>query len=186
MPKTAPPTPQLPQLPVDRRFSYRFNMIGRALSQHMLLHVGREFGLNLAEYRILSILADQKNPSIRDIAAHTQLDKAHVTRAVAGLLGRGLVTHIVDEQDRRLRVVKLTRAGRAMITATLPIAIERQERLERRLTAAELRILWKALSVLSEEAEQMLAEEQQKGARHRRAVGVVEQITARSGRNVAR
>ena len=127
-----------------------------------------------------------KTPSIKDIAAHTQLDKAHVTRALADLLERRLVTQIVDEQDRRLRVVKLTRAGRAMITATLPIAIERQERLERRLTAAELRVLWKALAVLSEEAEQMLAEEQQKGARRRRAVGVVEQITARSGRNVAR
>lgn len=186
MPKTAPTTRPLPQLPVDRRFSYRFNMIGRALAQHMLLHVEREFGLNLAEYRILSILADRKSPSIKDIAAHTQLDKAHVTRALVDLIGRGLVTQIVDKQDRRLRVVKLTLAGQAMVTATLPISIERQERLERRLTAAELRVLWKALSVVLEEAERMLAEEEQKGARRKRAVGVVEQITARSGRNAAR
>ena len=73
-------------LPLDRRFSYRFNTIGSMRSaQHMLLHVDRKFGLNLAEYRILSILADRKTPSIKDIAAHTQLDKAHVTRALTDL-----------------------------------------------------------------------------------------------------
>lgn len=176
----------MPQLPVDRRFSYCFNMIGRALTQQMRLYVEREFGLNLAEYRILSILADRKSPSIKDIAAHTQLDKGHVTRALVDLIGRGLVTQFIDKQDRRLRVVELTRAGRAMVTATLPISIERQDRLERRLTATALRVLWKALSVVLEEAERMLAEEEQKGARCKRAVGAVEQITPRSGRNTAR
>ena len=114
----------MPRLPQDRRFSYRFNAIAARLAQHMLLHVDREFGLNLAEYRILSVLAERKSPSNRDIAAHTQLDKAHVTRALTDLIGRGLVSQIVDKQDRRLRVVKLTRAGQAMITATLPIAID--------------------------------------------------------------
>jgi DNA-binding MarR family transcriptional regulator len=182
MPKSAPTTRPTPQLPLDRRFSYRFNMIGRALAQHMLLHVDRELGLNLAEYRVLSILAERKSPSIKDIAVHTQLDKAHVTRALADLAVRGLVTQAVDKRDRRLRVVALTRAGQAMVTATLPMAIERQKRLERRLTAEELRVLWKALAVLSEEVEQMLAEAEQEGTRRRRALDVVEQSTARSGR----
>ena len=186
MPKIAPATRPMPQLPVDRRFGYRFNMIGRALAQHMLLHVERKFGLNLAEYRILSILADRESPSIKDIAAHAQLDKAHVTRTLVDLVGRGLVTQVVDEQDRRLRVVKLTRAGRTIVTETLPISIERQERLERRLTAAELRVLWKALSVVLEEAEQMLAEEEQKGARPKRSAGFPEQFSARNRRKSAR
>ena len=142
-------------------------MIAHALAQHMLLHIDREFGLNLAEYRILSVLADRKSPSIKDIAAHAQLDKAHVTRALADLIGRGLVTQIVDKQDRRLRVVKLRGPGRAMIEATLPIAIERQQRLERRLTASELRVLWKALAVLTEESALMLSEVE-RGSRRRR------------------
>ena len=167
MPKPNSDSRPVPQLPQDRRFSYRFNMIAHALAQHMLLHIDREFGLNLAEYRILSVLGDRKSPSIKDIAAHTQLDKAHVTRALADLIKRGLVTQIVDKQDRRLRVVKLTRAGQAMITATLPIAIARQERLERRLTASELRVLWKALAVLTEESALMLSEVE-RGSRRRR------------------
>ena len=90
-----------------------------------------------------------------------------MTRALADLIGRGLVTQIVDKQDRRLRVVELTRAGRAMIEATLPIAIARQERLERRLTASELRVLWKALAVFTEESALMLSEVE-RGSRRRR------------------
>jgi hypothetical protein len=35
--------------------------------------------------------------------------------------------------------------GQVMITATVPISIEHQERLERRLTATERRVPWKAL-----------------------------------------
>ena len=92
------------------------------------------------------------------------MDKAHVTRALANLIARGLVTQAADQGDRRLRVVGLTAAGRATITAAQPFAIERQERLERCLTASELRVLWKALSVLSDEADRMLAEEEKKEA----------------------
>jgi DNA-binding MarR family transcriptional regulator len=52
----------------------------------------------------------------------------------------------VDQGDRRLRVVDMTAAGRAIMASTLPFMVERQERLERCLSALELRILWKALS----------------------------------------
>src|SRR5262249_45398754 len=152
MPKAAVAPRLLRQLPLERRFGYQFNMIARALAQHTLLHVEREFGLNLAEFRILSVLAHRTSPSIRDIAAHAQLDKAQVTRALADLVRRGLVTQVVDAQDRRLRVVKLTHTGQDIFAATLPVSIERQTRLERCLTGSELRVLWKALSVLSEEA----------------------------------
>jgi DNA-binding MarR family transcriptional regulator len=154
--------------PLNRRFGYRFTILSRALAQHMLLYVGREFGLNLAEFRILSVLADRDSTSIKDIAAPTSLDKAHVTRALANLMERGLATQVIDPGDRRLRVVKLTVAGRETITGTLPFSLERQKRLEGCLTAAELRLLWKALSVLSDEAERMLAEEEQRAAGSKR------------------
>jgi len=153
------------ELPLNRRFGYRFSAISRALAQHTLLYVEREFGLNLAEYRVLTVLADQDRPSIRDIASHTQMDKAQVTRALADMIGRGLVTQIVDPGDRRLRVVKMTPAATAIMAKTLPFMIERQARLEACLSASELRVLWKALSVLSDEASRMIAEAQDRETR---------------------
>lgn len=171
MPKAAPSAATLappPQHRRDRRFPYWFARISRALSQHLLLHVEASFGLNLAEYRILDALADLDQTSIRDIAAEASLDKGQTTRAVADLTARGLVMQMVDGRDRRLRVVKLTRAGRASIAATVPFVTARQRRLEHRLTASERRALWKALTALADEAELMLDAEARAPGRRKR------------------
>jgi DNA-binding MarR family transcriptional regulator len=150
------------------RFPYWFARISRALSQHLLLHVTAELDVNLAEYRILDTLSDLDSVSIRDIAADSSLDKAQVTRAVADLTKRGLVVQMVDGRDRRLRVVKLTPAGRKLIDAALPFVMERQRQLEQLLTPAERRVVWKALAALSDEAERLLAANERTTTRRKR------------------
>jgi DNA-binding MarR family transcriptional regulator len=186
MPKPSSASRLLEMLPLHRRFGYRFNMIGTALGQHTLLRVQREFGLNLAEYRIMNSLAAFDSPSIKDIARNSQLDKAHVTRSLAGLIKRGLVTQVVDQHDRRLRVVGLTAAGWQIAAAFAPFQLERQKRLERRLSASELRIFWKAMTAVSEEAEQMLAEETQLRSGRRRIANAAAHATARGPRKAVR
>jgi DNA-binding MarR family transcriptional regulator len=148
-----------------------FAQISRALAQHMLLYAKRELGLNLAQYRTLSMLAECRSASIRDIALGAELDKAQVTRAIADLTRRGLVIHTIDGRDRRLRVVKLTVSGRALVAKSLPFAIGRQRRMEQSLSAAELRTFWKALAVLRDEAQAMLTEEERRPTRPRRGRG---------------
>lgn len=186
MPKPPSASRSMQKLPLHRRFGYRFNMIGAALGQHTLLRVQREFGLNLAEYRIMNALATFTSPSIKDIARNSQLDKAHVTRALAGLIKRGLVTQIVDQHDRRLRVVGLTAAGRKIAAAFAPFQLERQMRLERRLSASELRIFWKVMAALSEEAEQMLVEETQLRDQRRQDADAAGPATTASSRKAVR
>jgi DNA-binding MarR family transcriptional regulator len=154
------------------RLAVWFSRISRALSQQMLLYARRELGLNLAEYRALAMLAECRSASIKDIASGAQLDKGQITRAVANLTRRGLTIHTVDGRDRRLRVVKLTPAGRALVAKTIPFAVERQRRMERALTPGELRILWKALAILSEEAHAMLTEEARVSSRSKRGRAV--------------
>ena len=70
-----------------------------------------------------------------------------------------------------MRVVRLTAAGHAVTNATMPFTLERQTRLERCLTAADLRMFDKALMLMTAEAERMLAEEMNKGTERRRARG---------------
>ena len=151
------------------RFAMWFSLVSRALSQQMLLYARRELGLNLAEYRVLSVLGEQRAASIRELAIGAQFDKAQITRAVASLTRRGYAIHTVDGRDRRLRVVKLTPAGQALHARSVPFAIARQKRMERTLSAAELRVLWKALAVLHDETQVMLAEEEGAAARRPRA-----------------
>ena len=143
------------------RFAVWLSRISRALSQQMLLYARRELGLNLAEYRALSMLSECRSASIKDIAAGTQLDKAQVIRAIANLTRRRLAIHTVDSRDRRLRVVKLTSAGRTLPARATPFAIERQTRMEQALPLAERRVFWHALVILSQETQAMLTEEAQ-------------------------
>jgi DNA-binding MarR family transcriptional regulator len=159
------------QVPFQRRFGYRFNRIADALAQQALLHARREFGLNLAEYRVVAVLSQADALSIREIAEHTQMDKAHATRALSDLIDRGLATRVVDEEDRRLRVVRLTPAGRSIASASAPFTLERQRRLEACVSVADLRVFDRTLALLTDEAERMLAEEMQKGAERRRVRG---------------
>ncbi|MBX9844202.1 MAG: MarR family transcriptional regulator [Xanthobacteraceae bacterium] len=158
-------------MPVDRRFGYRFNRIADALAQQTLLYSRREFGLNLAEHRIVAVLSQSDALSIREIAEHTQLDKAHATRALTDLIDRGLATRVVDAQDRRLRVVRLTPAGRSIADATGPFIRERQERLEGCVSAADFRVFDEVLALMTAEAERMLAEEMNKGQERHSARG---------------
>jgi len=41
-------------------------------------------------------------------------------------MARGLVTQIVDQGGRRLGVVDMTAAGRAIVASTLPFMVERR------------------------------------------------------------
>jgi DNA-binding MarR family transcriptional regulator len=152
--------PQAPPTAVarDGRFSVWFGRTSRTLAQQMVLYARRELGLNLAEYRTLDVLAECGSASIKDIATGADLDKSQITRAVADLTKRGLVIHAVDGRDRRLRAVKLTRAGSALVAKSIPFSVERQRRLEQALSPAELRILWKALAIVFDEARAMLSE----------------------------
>lgn len=133
----------------------------------MLLFVEERFGLNLAEYRTLNTVAELRATSIREIAADAHLDKAQVSRALAALTARGLVVQVVDGADRRLRVVKLTPAGKALIAETLPFVRARQQKLEQSLSETERQALWKALAKISNEAEKLLAQEQRASARRK-------------------
>ncbi len=150
------------------RFSVWFARISRALSQQMAQYARRELGLNLAEYRTLLMLTECASASTRDIAIGTELDKAQITRAVASMTRRGLVIHAVDSRDRRLRVVKLTAAGHELAAKSIPFAIARQNRMERALSAAELRVLWKALHVLAGETRAMEEEAARPPVRRKR------------------
>lgn len=107
------------------------------------------------------MLAETNIASIREIAQGAELDKAQVTRAVAGLSERGLVLRSVDRGDRRLRVVKITPKAQSLIAKSIPFSIERQRRMERSLTDDDIQTFWKVLAILREESQAMLEEQEQ-------------------------
>jgi DNA-binding MarR family transcriptional regulator len=67
------------------------------------------------------------------------MDKVAVSRAVAGLMERGLIERATDRTDRRRASLRLSVRGRAMHARIVPLALGYQERLYKALDADERR-----------------------------------------------
>jgi DNA-binding MarR family transcriptional regulator len=67
------------------------------------------------------------------------MDKVAVSRAVAGLMKRGLVERATDRSDRRRASLRLSNRGRAMHARIVPIALAYEERLYKALGTEERR-----------------------------------------------
>jgi DNA-binding MarR family transcriptional regulator len=74
-----------------------------------------------------------------DVGQRIVMDKVAVSRAVAGLMQRGLVERATDRVDRRCASLRLSARGRVMHGRIVPIALSYEERLYKVLTAEERR-----------------------------------------------
>jgi DNA-binding MarR family transcriptional regulator len=73
-------------------------------------------GLTLAQFRALSLLADETVSAAR-VADWLAVSPPSVTSVVDGLVARGLAERRRDPSDRRRQAVAITRAGREVLVA---------------------------------------------------------------------
>ena len=84
-------------------------------------HVLRPLGLTSGQYSMMMAMNRPEPPSIGSIASVLALDRTTLTAALKPLRRRGLVTVIVDADDRRSRRLQLTPAGRATLARAVPV-----------------------------------------------------------------
>lgn len=112
---------------------YRMAVAAEKLSVGMSKRYREEFGISIAEWRVLVNLADRGAVSVRDIEREVHLEKSKASRAASRLEAGGYVTKAVNAQDRRLVVLELTEEGHALMRQLLRIATDYQARLEQML-----------------------------------------------------
>ncbi|HEY2779544.1 MAG TPA: MarR family transcriptional regulator [Steroidobacteraceae bacterium] len=99
----------------------------------LLLHIGREmaskfeqqirpFGLNEAEFRVLSTLFSQPDGAAHpsDLCVRASQSPANMSRISDALLDRGLITRVSSVQDRRRMVLRITEEGEEFVRTLLP------------------------------------------------------------------
>ena len=99
-------------LRLDRFLPYRAARLATALSRGLAAQYEARYQISVAEWRVLVHLTQESEISVRDIFTRVDMDRARVTRAVQRLEGRGLVSKLVNESDRRLVRLALTPDGR--------------------------------------------------------------------------
>jgi DNA-binding MarR family transcriptional regulator len=81
----------------------------------------RPLGLTSGQYSMMMSLNRPEPPTIGSVASLLAMDRTTLTAALKLLQRRGLVTVMVDANDRRSRRLKLTGAGRALLARAVPI-----------------------------------------------------------------
>lgn len=108
----------------------------------------RHFGVGIIEWRILAMLAVEPSIPATRICQVIGLDKGPVSRSLALMERRRLVTIRTDAVDTRRRLATLTPAGRALHDRIIVVALERERRLLSCLTPEERTVLIQLLNRL--------------------------------------
>ena len=129
---------------------YRLSVAARRVSDGFAAHYRAEFGLSVAEWRVMAHLSQDENVSVRDIHARADLEKSKASRAVSRLEAAGLVAKEAAKGDRRLLALSLTAKGRDVMAALIPGAEAYQAALTARLSAEDRAALDRILASFTE------------------------------------
>lgn len=110
-------------------------------------------GLGTTDFAILEALLHKGSMPVNTIGKKLLLTSGSITVAVDRLVAKGYVARNDDPNDRRVRVVELTKAGRAVIGPVYKRHEQDLERLASVLTAAERTTLVNLLRKLGTSAE---------------------------------
>jgi DNA-binding MarR family transcriptional regulator len=112
----------------------------------------RPLGLTNGQFSLLTSLNRPQPARMGPIAALLAMDRTTLTAALKPLERRGLIDVAVDPADRRNRVLTLTRSGRSLLAAAVPIWKRTHAQVERLLGGAEPDRLRRDLRKLSDTA----------------------------------
>ena len=107
------------------RLSYTSNLVSdRIAEQYRAL-----FGLRIAEWRLVAVIAENDAISQQSICDRTGMDKVTVSRAAIALADRGLVERAAHPDDGRSHMLRLSRSGHALYADIAPKALELERRI---------------------------------------------------------
>ena len=145
MPRDGGPseTPTFRTLP-----AFRLHVLNRLTERQAEATYRRLFDLTLPECRVIGVTGGMGPAAQGVICREAELEKAHGSRLVARLVGRGLLERRADPADGRAAVLALTAAGRRVHRAMHAAAVARNEEWLAPLSAEQRRAMLGAIEVL--------------------------------------
>lgn len=115
-----------------------------------------ELGLSDFEWRIMSQVGDRAPMSLNELALVTGHDKGQLSRGVKRLVEAGVLVRQTRRGERGV-FISPTDAGKDLFERLAALAVERNKRLIRGLTAQELKLLSRVIATMEANALEMLA-----------------------------
>ncbi len=134
-----PPAPQAPKqtLELENFLPYRLSVLAQLVSDSLHDLYAGPFELTVTQWRVMAALGRFAPLTASDVGQRIVMDKVAVSRAVAGLMKRGLVERATDRSDRRRASLRLGPRGKAMHGKIVPLALEYETKLWASLSTEE-------------------------------------------------
>jgi DNA-binding MarR family transcriptional regulator len=139
------------RLELDHFLPYLVNKLAARFSSELSEVYESRFGITIPEWRIITHLSQSGNVSVREIFERVAMDKSKVSRATARLEAAGFIAKEVNESDRRLVSLQLTRKGKELFNQIQPHAIAYEKQALARLTAPEKKMFREIIFKLLDE-----------------------------------
>ena len=130
-----------PTLDLERYVPAFITFIANKLSNSATAFYQHNFGVNVTEWRIMSLLAIEPGIPASRICHVIGFDKGPVSRTLAAMEKRALVTIRTDPHDGRTHSISLTAKGRTIHDKVFVAAMARERRLLSCLSKDEQEVL---------------------------------------------
>lgn len=97
----------------------------KALTKEVFQREGIE--VTVDQWVILKAIAEQEGASQQEVSGLTFREPAAITRMLDHLIKKGLVSKVVDKEDRRKQLLYLSEEGRALYDLALPLVFQLRE-----------------------------------------------------------
>jgi DNA-binding MarR family transcriptional regulator len=117
-----------------------------------ILEVIDELGLSLTQLKAIQLMVAHpaSEMSLKQLGDSLEISLPAISRAVDGLVHRGLVTRTEDEEDRRIKRVHPTKVGEQLVARLIDIRFSQLGEFVDTLNTRERNKLAAALAVLAE------------------------------------
>lgn len=100
----------------DDHIPHRLQLLAKMIDRETSKQLQREFGMSIAEWRVLAYICAAGPASAADVGAASAIDRAEVSRAVAKLERDALIARTVDPRHRKRLILEPTAAGQDSFT----------------------------------------------------------------------
>ncbi|MBR2687414.1 MAG: winged helix-turn-helix transcriptional regulator [Aquamicrobium sp.] len=118
----ATPAPWVYPRDIRDLFSYRLALLTKVNDRQAHAMLMSDYKLTLGEWRTMAAVRYLDKPSVRAVARATQQDEAQVSRYVAGLIKRDLLTKTTSTEDRRSILLALTTPAEKLYAEVMDFA----------------------------------------------------------------
>lgn len=105
--------PDTDELALEGFLPYRLARAAEIISRQFATLYRERHGLTRPEWRTLATIGQFKRITATEIGAHSSMHKTKVSRAIRALEDRNWITREIDQTDRRIEHIELTREGRS-------------------------------------------------------------------------